>query len=158
MKNVSKKMKLILWTRNSIGILVMLGIVLTLWFSLKGNIRFILVLISGIIFGLYSIFLIIYPILYYKRYTYYYDEQRICVSQGVVFQHRVVVPVLQIQDIHLFAGPVMQACRVTSLIVSTAGSVFVIKFLLLEDAKAMVEDLEKHLKSRIGEKNNEAVL
>lgn len=101
--------------------------------------------------------LIIFPFLKYKFYKYGYSEKRIVVHYGVIFRHRIVIPVCQIQDLHIYQGPLMSMLNLNSVIISTAGSNLSIVGLDKKDAEKMVDELEKYLQTRIEELKNEEI-
>ncbi len=123
-----------------------------------GEKYFIAVIVLDVIYLLLSIFLcFVLPILNYKMYSYSYDEKRIVIHHGVIFRSRIVVPVCQIQDLHLQQGPMMLLMKLGGVTISTAGSNYTINGLSLEDAKKMVDDLENHFQVRIEELKDEEI-
>lgn len=116
------------------------------------------IIILDVIYLVLSILLCyVLPILRYKMYCYSYDEKRITIHEGVIFRSRIIVPVCQIQDLHLQQGPIMQLVNLGGIIISTAGSNYTINGLSLEDAKKMIDDLENNFHTRIEELKNEEV-
>lgn len=103
------------------------------------------------------ILLMIWPFLKYKFYSFGYDDKRIAINYGVIFRHRVIVPIRQIQDLHTYNGPIMSLMNLSGIIVSTAGSNFSIAGMLNEDANKMVSDLEELLNKRLDGDENEEV-
>ena len=101
--------------------------------------------------------LIIWPFLKYKLYSFGYDDTRIAIIYGVLFRHRVIVPIRQIQDVHTYNGPIMSLMGLSGIIVSTAGSNFSIAGMLNEDALQMVNELEALLNKRLDGDLNEEV-
>lgn len=93
----------------------------------------------------------------YKRYTYTYQEDRIQINRGVIFKHEIVIPVCQIQDLHLNQGPIMQILKLHTIEISTAGSNHSIDGLNDEVAKQMINELETYLKKRIEVLSNEEI-
>ena len=113
-------------------------------------------LISGIlVLALMGLLCFGYPVLKYKYYSYYYDERRICINKGVIFRTKIVIPVCQIQDLHLYQGPIMLLLKLSGVEVSTAGSNYVINGLSNLDAELMIKELEEDLHQRIKESINE---
>lgn len=158
MKKVSKKMILVLTVRNLVLILITIGIFLAMMFGIEDFPKSVMICL-GVFLACLFIFLLIYPFLYYRRYSYYYDENRVYITCGVIFHHQTVVPICNLQDIHLVQGPVMQLVHLHSLMVSTAGSNFVIQCLFEEDAKKMLSDLEANMNQKHCEvQTNEEVL
>ena len=102
-------------------------------------------------------FCFVFPSMVYNRYSYAYNDKRIVIKKGVIFKYEIIVPVCQIQDLHLLQGPLMQLLKLQSIEISTAGSNYTINGLEYSVAKKMVEDLENNLNARIEEIKNEEV-
>ena len=98
-----------------------------------------------------------FPFMVYNRYSYAYNDKRIVIKKGVIFKYEIIIPVCQIQDLHLLQGPLMQLMKLQSVEISTAGSNYTINGLTYDDAKKMVDELEKNLNKRIEELKNEEV-
>lgn len=97
------------------------------------------------------------PALRYKMYAWGYDDKRIIVKQGVIFRHRVVIPVCQIQDLHRTQGPLMMMLKLSGVTISTAGSNFDISTLTTNEADRMIDELEHNLETRVEELKNEEI-
>lgn len=102
-------------------------------------------------------FCFVFPAMVYNRYSYAYNDKRIVIKKGVIFKYEIIIPVCQIQDLHLLQGPLMQLMKLQSVEISTAGSNYTINGLQYDVAKKMVDDLEKNLNARIEEIKNEEV-
>ncbi len=103
------------------------------------------------------ILLMVWPFLKYKLYSFGYDDKRISINYGVIFRHKVIVPIRQIQDLHTYNGPIMSLMGLSGVIISTAGSNFSIAGMLNDDATNMVNDLEALLNKRLDGDENEEV-
>ena len=107
----------------------------------------------GLSFGLFTILVIVlclvWPFLSYHFYEYNYDETKIYINYGVIFKHKILIPVRQIQDLHLYNGPLMQLFKISGIILSTAGSNFTLSGISKEEANEMIFDLENKLESRL---------
>ncbi len=115
-------------------------------------------LIIEIIIMLFAAFLcFVLPVMKYNRYTYAYNDKRIIIKKGVIFKYEIVIPVCQIQDLHLLQGPLMQIMKLQAIEISTAGSNYSISGIEYEEAKKIVDDLEENLNKRIEEIKNEEV-
>ncbi|MBE6544346.1 MAG: hypothetical protein E7675_08105 [Ruminococcaceae bacterium] len=100
---------------------------------------------------------LIMPALRYKMYAWGYDDKRITVKEGVIFRKRVVIPICQIQDLHRTQGPLMLMLKLGGVTISTAGSNFTISTLTTDEADRMIDELERHLETRIEEQKNEEI-
>lgn len=100
---------------------------------------------------------LIMPALRYKLYAWGYDDKRIIVKQGVIFRHKVVIPICQIQDLHRTQGPLMMMLHLSGVTISTAGSNFDISTLTTNEADRMIDDLENNLETRVEELKDEEI-
>lgn len=105
----------------------------------------------------YIALLMMWPFLKYNLYSYGYDDYRIAINFGVIFRHKVIIPIRQIQDLHTYNGPIMSLMGLSGVIISTAGSNFSISGMLNTDAINMVNDLEALLNKRLDGDSNEEV-
>ena len=113
---------------------------------------------GGVILFITLALIFVLPYFRYALYRYGFDEKRIVVCHGVIFRHRVVIPVCQLQDLHRFEGPIMMLLSLSGVTISTAGSNFNLACLSREDADAMIEALAINLEKRVQEKTDEEVL
>ena len=90
-----------------------------------------------------------WPNLSYYFYEYNFDDKKIEINRGVIFQHRIIIPIRQIQDLHLYNGPMMQLFNLGGIIISTAGSNFILSGISFEQANNMLKELEEKLESRL---------
>ena len=120
--------------------------------------RTVVLLLGGIPILIALAFLLVLPYFRYKLYAYGFDEKRILVEHGVIFRHRVVIPICQIQDLHRFEGPIMMLLHLSGVTISTAGSNFDLACLSKEDADAMIDALEGLLEKRVEETSDEEIL
>lgn len=117
-----------------------------------------LAIISAIILiVIIDILLLLWPHLKYKYYSFGYDDRRIAINYGVIFRHRVIIPIRQIQDLHTYNGPIMSLMGLSGVIISTAGSDFYIAGMLNEEAELFVKDLEELLNTRLDGDGNEEI-
>ncbi len=112
---------------------------------------------TGVLLFIALALLFVLPYFRYALYRYGFDEKRIVVCHGVIFRHRVVIPVCQIQDLHRFEGPIMMLLSLSGVTISTAGSNFDLACLSRADADAMIEALEENLEKRVEEKDDEEI-
>ena len=120
--------------------------------------RGVLAVSLGIVCLLLLAVVFLLPRLKYDRYKYGFDERRIIVERGVIFRHRVVIPICQIQDLHRVEGPIMLILGLGGVEISTAGSNFTLCFLAKEDADAMIDALLENLERITEEKADEEIL
>ncbi len=157
LKKLDKKARTLWLIESLIAVFfILLASILVILFA-NENAKPILCIALGIPAVLLCVFLIVYPILKYAFYSYGYDDVRIIIKKGVIFKSKVVLPVRQIQDLHVYEGPIMMILGLGGVSVSTAGSSFNIACLNKLQANEMVDALEEHLNDRLGELANEEV-
>ena len=156
-KSLSKKAKYY-WIITSVvlAIIIMTTIVAMILLVDK-NLTLVLALSVGLPCLMLSIFIVVYAFLKYHFYKYAYNEEKIIIRYGVIFKHTVVIPICQIQDLHIYEGPIMTLLKLKGVILSTAGSNFEIKCLESSVAQNLVDDVEIFLKKRLEVLSNEKV-
>ena len=119
---------------------------------------YIIVNVIGIPLLLISCFLAVaYPALKYHYYSYSYDEKTIWIYKGVIFRKRIMIPVCQIQDLHLAQGPIMLMLKLSTLLISTAGSNYSIDGIIVSECENIISDMREKLEKRLEVKGNEEV-
>lgn len=132
-------------------------IALVVCLAVPSDLTLVLSLSVGLPLLLLAIFFMIYPFLKYRYYGYYYDTERVVVKYGVIFKHVLVIPICQIQDLHIVQGPIMALFKLKGIIFSTAGSNFELSCLDGEVAEKIVSDVEEYLKKRLEDLANEKI-
>lgn len=89
------------------------------------------------------------PQLRYRRYRYLLAQDRLEISEGVLFQKRTVVPVDRIHQIEISSGPLDRLCKLARVEVTTAGGTAVLGFLEQEQAEAVAKGLHTRLKEKL---------
>ena len=155
LKKLDKKI-LKIWLISTSALFLLLTTICVITQFIEGIILPLLIVEIFIIL-LASFLCFVLPVMIYNRYTYAYNNDRVIIRKGVIFKYEIIIPVCQIQDLHLMQGPLMQIMKLQSIEISTAGSNYTISGIQYDDAKKMVEDLEENLNKRIGEIKNEEV-
>ena len=154
-KKLYQKARTIWLIRNIIIVLVLLALFVFFYINiLSKDVNEIVNIILIILFSIIELLFIIWPFLYFNNYSYGYDDKRIVINYGVIFKHHIIVPVRQLQDLHLYATPLMLIFKIDGMIISTAGSNFSITGIKKDDGEAMINDFEKMLNERL-DANNE---
>ncbi len=157
-KSLSKRARTYWIIVNALITAFTLGVSAGIIFSMEqSSVMLVVGLSLGIPVIILSAFLIIWPFLKYKFYSYYYDDERVIIKRGVIFRHTIVIPVCQIQDLHVFEGPIMMIFKLKGVIFSTAGSNFELTCLDGEVAEKIVIEIEEYLKKRVEVLANEKV-
>ena len=162
LKKLNKSVLKLWYIRAAIVSLALIGvfvgaIVILIAASAPADVRLAVLLAVGIPVFILLGFTLIMPVLRYKMYAWGYDDKRIVVKEGVIFRHRVVIPICQIQDLHREQGPIMMLLKLCDVTISTAGSNFDISTLTTDVADSMIDDLEVKLEVRIEEQKNEEI-
>lgn len=87
------------------------------------------------VFCLATFFIV--PPIRFRRYTYLIAADRIEIIEGILFVTRTIVPIDRIHQIDIQRGPLDTATGVAKVIVTTAGSAAVFRFLEPERAEAI---------------------
>ena len=154
-KKLNQKARVIWLIRNIIIVIVLLVLFVFFYINiLSKDVNEIVNIILIILFSITELLFIIWPFLYFNNYSYGYDDKRIVINYGVIFKHHIIVPVRQLQDLHLYATPLMLIFKIDGMIISTAGSNFSITGIKKDDGEAMINDFEKMLNERL-DANNE---
>lgn len=154
-KKLNQKARVIWLIRNIIIVLVLLVLFVFFYINiLSKDVNEIVNIILIILFSITELLFIIWPFLYFNNYSYGYDDKRIVINYGVIFKHHIIVPVRQLQDLQLYATPLMLIFKIDGMIISTAGSNFSITGIKKDDGEAMINDFEKMLNERL-DANNE---
>lgn len=93
-------------------------------------------------------YIIVVPIVRFKRYRYLIEADRIEIVEGVFFIRRTLVPIDRIHQISVSRGPIDSAFGVAKVSVITAGATATFRF--LDEEKA--DEIALHLNTRIKEK------
>lgn len=162
LKKLNKSVLKLWYIRAAIVSLALIGvfvgsIVILIAASAPADVRLAVLMAVGIPVFILLGFTLIMPVLRYKMYAWGYDDKRIVVKEGVIFRHRVVIPICQIQDLHREQGPIMMLLKLSDVTISTAGSNFDISTLTTDEADSMIDDLEEKLEVRIEEQKNEEI-
>lgn len=158
MKKLDPRALKLWYIRSGIVSLVLLAVYIPAAIFIPAGLGKTAALVSGgVLLFIALALLLVLPYFRYALYRYGFDEKRIVVCHGVIFRHRVVIPVCQIQDLHRFEGPLMMLLSISGVTISTAGSNFDLACLARADADAMIEALEKNLEKRVEEKADEEI-
>lgn len=134
-------------------IALFIALYLTLETSAKGLLMAILIPIIII----WLLVALIYPFLNYHFYSYGFDEKRVYIQKGIIFRHQIVIPICQIQDLHLEQGPIMLMMKMCSLNISTAGCNHLISGIDKSKCEKIIKELTTYLEERIEALNDDEI-
>jgi|SRR5690554_1026687 len=104
---------------------------------------------GGLLLLILFIYTFFFPFIQIKVYKYFIDDEKIVVNYGVLFRHYTIIPILQIQDIGSFQGPIQIGLKISNIIITTAGSAETIKCINNKLAKEIVEDIQNKINKRL---------
>lgn len=148
--NLDRRIKKVWYLRNIILSVIFLTIAIILYCFLP--IKSVAILVDAFILVI-IILLLIWPKLKYKYACYSLLDDRIIIRRGVIFQHEIIIPFVQIQDLHLYQGPLMLIYKVSGVIISTAGSNYGLVGLTKNNAEELISLFEKRM-MRLEEEQN----
>lgn len=107
----------------------------------------VLVLVVVVVYALVS------PVVFYKRYRYRMDDEKIEVRKGIVYITHILVPIERVHQVDVNAGPVNRLFGLADVSVTTAGGEVTIQFLKEDVAESIATKLNdtvvRMLKERI---------
>lgn len=108
-----------------------------------------LYIMGGILFVAAVFYIFIFPFLQYKKYLYMIKDDEIVIMRGVLFKYSVVIPIVQIQDIGYSERPLEQIFKLSTIVISTAGSTQIINCVEKEKARSIVDNIKEKVKEYI---------
>nr|WP_315020784.1 PH domain-containing protein [uncultured Aminipila sp.] len=81
------------------------------------------------------------PIIRYKRYKYYIDDQKLIVIEGLWFITKTTAPIERVHQIAIERGPIDRMYGLSKVVATTAGGNVDIKFLENQIAEEIAENL-----------------
>lgn len=116
-----------------------------------GSAAFGAAVLTGAVVFCFAIFFIVPPVRF-RRYKYLIAEDRIEIVEGILFVTRTIVPIDRIHQIDIKRGPLDTAVGVAKVIVTTAGSAAVFRFVEPDRAEAIAlylnESISRKLKAK----------
>lgn len=142
-KNVMRATSLILGIiLTVVSIVIVLILIAVEVIQVGGVVCFLVPILT---FALCLVNLIVTPIIRYKRYRYYIDDDMLVVVEGLWFITKSIAPMERIHQIEVSRGPIDRIFGMSNVSVTTAGGEITIAF--LEDEVA--EQISDRLKTRI---------
>ncbi|HOJ48170.1 MAG TPA: PH domain-containing protein [Bacillota bacterium] len=94
--------------------------------------------------------LLLYPVIEYRQWGYYIDNEKVEIRHGIFFITTSVIPVIRIQHITISSGPIYRKLGLTKLVIHTASDEFTIEGLTEETAGEISENLKNKLIQKSG--------
>ena len=153
--NVDKKIK-ISWMIRRIISLIPGAALLICGLKIEDDLlplKIICFIFAGLFF-IYSLLRIfVFPQFEYKKYQYLVKDDEVVLMQGILFKSTVVVPIIQIQDIGYYQGPLSQMLGIARVIISTSGSNVVIDGLTKDKSIGIVNALKDKVKEYVSNRD-----
>ncbi|HKM13557.1 MAG TPA: PH domain-containing protein [Candidatus Methanomethylophilaceae archaeon] len=132
---------------SSIALLIIAIIVSTIYvyaFPLyaESGIYAILMFVPFVLMAIYFIF---GPAVYYARYRYRINEDRIDIRRGIFIISHTVVPVERIHQLEVARGPINNLLNLADVTITTAGGIAKIQFLDLQVAEKTADNLNDYI-------------
>ncbi len=153
-QGLSKKALSVLRVNAVIGVaFFVLGAAVASVLLFTGGFKLAAVLVAAAVLILAVLYVAIVPAFRFKRCKYLISDDRVEIIEGILFVNRTIVPIDRIHQIDIARGPIDTAFGVGKVIVTTAGSVARLRFLELDKAQEIAEQLNTvvGLKIRGGE-------
>ena len=109
-------------------------------------------LVSMILLAVVAIYLLVSPIVFYRRYRYRLDDEKLEIRRGIITIRHILVPVERIHQVEVVRGLINRMFGLSDVVVTTAGGTVKVQF--LEDgvaetiADSLNESVIRLLKSR----------
>lgn len=132
---------------------ILLGVILTLviigvWLFLKNVVEVTIPSLWLILFLIFCwVLSLLAPFVRYERYRYRFTDEEIDIREGFLSIERNIVPIERLHKVAMVSGPLDRVFGLTKVIVTTAGGDVTIRFLEMERAEAIVENLKKRINS-----------
>lgn len=132
---------------SSIALLIIAIIVSTIYvyafpLYVESGIYAILMFVPFVLMAIYFIF---GPAVYYARYRYRINEDRIDIRRGIFIISHTVVPVERIHQLEVARGPINNLLNLADVTITTAGGIAKIQFLDLQVAEKTADNLNDYI-------------
>ena len=107
----------------------------------------------GVLFIVLIAYWAVSPIVFYKRYRYRMDEDKIDIRRGIVYITHEMVPIERVHQVDVNVGPINRAFGLADVGITTAGGEVKIQFLKEDVAESIASKLNdkivRMLKERV---------
>ena len=90
-----------------------------------------------ILFVLLAAWSLISPQIFYRRYRYRFDDEKVEIRRGVIIITHEMVPIERIHQVNVSAGPVNRMFDLADITITTAGGVVKLQFLDADVAESI---------------------
>lgn len=114
-----------------------------------------LMIVLGVLITLNVIYVIVVPIIRYKRYKYRITDEEIDVIEGFLWVKRDIVPIERLHKIEISQGPIDRIYKLAKVEVTTAGGDVTIRFLERDVADGIADTLKARINNIVRKENVE---
>lgn len=143
-KRLNKKSKNCMRLSSAIGIAILLsilGIIRGICYAINMLVPNWVDLIFSSIIILSILYIILAPIIRYKRYKYHIDDEKLIVVEGLWFITKTIAPIERVHQIAIERGPIDRLYGLSKVVATTAGDNITISFLENQIAEKIAENL-----------------
>ena len=97
----------------------------------------------GVLFIVLIAYWAVSPIVFYKRYRYRMDDDKIEVRRGIVYITHEMVPIERVHQVDVSEGPINRMYGLANVNITTAGGVVTIEYLKSDVAEAIASKLNE---------------
>ncbi|NLL94190.1 MAG: PH domain-containing protein [Thermoplasmatales archaeon] len=93
------------------------------------------------ILAIVAAYLVLGPVIYYRRYRYIIDGDKVDVRKGIIFIRRSLTPIERIHQVDVSRGPILSMLGLANVTITTAGGVASLSYLEIPEAERVAEEL-----------------
>jgi len=98
-----------------------------------------------IAYALVAAYLALGPLVYYARYRYRIDGDRIDIRKGILVISHTVVPIERVHQLEVARGPINNLFRLADVTITTAGGIASIQYLEIPVAEEIADSLNAYI-------------
>ncbi len=98
-----------------------------------------------LLLAMVAIYCLIAPVVFYRRYRYRIDEDKVDILKGVIYISHSMVPVERIHQVEVVRGPINRAFGLANVTITTAGGNVVLEYL----EESVAEEIASILNEKI---------
>lgn len=98
-----------------------------------------------VLFSILAVYLLVGPIVFYRRYRYRMDDDKLEIRKGIVYVSHTLVPIERIHQVEVVRGPINHHYGLADVNVTTAGGVVSLEFLQEDVAESVASKLNENV-------------
>ena len=160
-QKIEKKMIYIMLVCRSIFFLLFLiGTIIglsVLYFAVDFALFVYITVMAGLLTLFFAVLTFVFPFLIYNIFGYQITEDKIIVSNGVIFFNRDIIPIKRVQHIEIMQGPIKRIFGLATLNIYSAGSIQRIFGIKKETAESLANQIKLYLDIKLEKAENTSV-